>query len=219
MTDPSPPASGEQVPPPPDPIMPYQPPAPSPEYGPPSFQPEQAYQRGPSYLPGPSAAAGSAYQPGPSYQAHQQPFPGYQPDAPGQPGYPGMQPYVPAQQDQSYGAASYGYAQPPYDYGYGAPYGYPGGPQPSRPTDGFAIASLVLSCVSVIGLCTWGIGAVLGVLGAIFGHIARRRIRASGAGGESMALAGIIVGWIIAALGLLFLTFIIVMIATDSGTP
>lgn len=212
MTDPSPPAAGEPVPPPPDPIMPYQPPDPTAQPGPSAFQPEQAYQPGPSYLPG------SPYQPGPSYPGHQQPaapFPGYQPDAPG---YPGGQPYVPAQPDPSYGAAPYGYAQPPYDYGYGAPYGYAGGPQPSRPADGFAIASLVLSCVSVIGLCTWGIGAVLGVLGAIFGHIARRRIRVSGAGGDSMALAGIIVGWIIAALGLLFLTFIIVMIATDSSS-
>ena len=76
----------------------------------------------------------------------------------------------------------------------------------------------MVSCVSVIGLCTWGIGALLGVVGAIMGHVARRRIRASGAGGDSMALAGIIVGWIIAAIGLLFLTFFIVMIATDDSS-
>jgi hypothetical protein len=134
----------------------------------------------------------------------------YRPPPPDQ-----IQPYQPP---QPYGEAP-GYGPPqgyPYDYNYGAPYTYPGY-QIARPTDGFAIASLVVSCVSVLGLCMWGVGALLGVLGAIFGHVSRRRIRASGAGGARMALAGIIVGWSMAAIGLILLTVVIVMIAVDSG--
>ena len=91
-------------------------------------------------------------------------------------------------------------------------------PPRSQQTDGFAIASLVVSCVSILGLCTWGIGSLLGVLGAIFGHVARRRIRASGAGGSGVALAGIIVGWTIAAIGLLLVVVLIVMIATTDDS-
>lgn len=102
---------------------------------------------------------------------------------------------------------------PPYDYGYGPAYGHPGF-QPPRPTDGMAIASLVVSCVSVGGFCAWGVGALLGVLGAIFGHVARRRIRRSGAGGAGIALAGIIVGWVMAAIGVLVLTVLVVLVVT-----
>jgi hypothetical protein len=146
--------------------------------------------------------------------------------------YQPPQPYQQPQPDNPYHTQSpapygygqppqpYGYAQPqpqPYDYGYGAPaYGYPG-MQPPRPTDGFAIAALVISCVSVLGLCSWGIGSLLGILGAVFGHVARRRIRVSGANGSGMALAGIIVGWVMTGLSLLFITFFIVMVASDGG--
>ena len=57
-------------------------------------------------------------------------------------------------------------------------------------TNGLAIASLVLS---LVGLC--GIGSILAI---IFGTRARREIRNSqGAqGGDGLALAGIIIGWI-----------------------
>jgi hypothetical protein len=100
-----------------------------------------------------------------------------------------------------------GYPPPPY---YGAnpyyPYGYP-----RRETDGLAIASLVVSCAAVLGLCSYGVGGVLGIVGAILGHVARGRIRRTGQGGDGMALAGIIVGWaltvvcIVLALGLIYL--------------
>ena len=147
----------------------------------------------------------------------------YQPPGPGDPVPPQepVQPYQPPQMyqpDYSPYAAPYAYGpvqqQPPpyqYDYGYG---GYFGPPR-AQPTDGFAIASLVVSCFSIFGLCTWGIGSLLGVLGAIFGHVARRRIRTSGAGGSGVALAGIIVGWSIAAIGLILLTALIVGIAVS----
>ena len=126
------------------------------------------------------------------------------------------------QPDYSPYASPYAYGpvqgqQPPpyqYDYGYGGYFGPPRSPQ----TDGFAIASLVVSCVSILGLCASGVGSLLGVLGAVFGHVARRRIRTSGAGGSGVALAGIIVGWSIAAIGLLLLAVLVVMIATTDDS-
>jgi hypothetical protein len=75
---------------------------------------------------------------------------------------------------------------------------------PYNPYEGLAIAALVVSCAGVLGLCTYGVGGVLGLLGAIFGHVARRRIARNGTGGAGLALAGIIVGYILTGMFLLF---------------
>lgn len=108
-------------------------------------------------------------------------------------------------------AGGAGYPQP--GYGYGAPYDYFGQYPQARVTDGMAIASLVVSCAAVLSLCAWGIGGLLlGTLGAIFGHVAKRRIRDTGSGGDGLALAGIIVGWISAVLGLLVLGLMVAVI-------
>ena len=141
------------------------------------------------------------------------------PPGAGDPVPPPLDPFPPYQPGPSpFGVPQpYGYVGYPYDYGHGGAYGYLG-LQPPRGTDGMAIASLVVSCVSVAGLCAWGVGGLLGVLGAIFGHVARHRIRASGAGGAGMALAGIIVGWIAAALGLLLIALFVVLIVTTDGS-
>jgi hypothetical protein len=89
-----------------------------------------------------------------------------------------------------------GYASPPM-YGqpaYGQPaYGQPGYGQPifvNRPTNGMAIAALVCS---LAGLAVF----ISAPVGAILGHVARKQIRESGEQGDGMALAGIIVGWIL----------------------
>jgi hypothetical protein len=125
---------------------------------------------------------------------------------------------------QGYGTPqAQGYGLPPapgYDYGYpGSPYSYPNPPYaPGRPTDGMAIASLIVSCAGVLGLCIWGIGGLPGVVGAILGHVARRRIRTSGAGGAGLALAGIIVGWTITAIGAISLAAVIVLVVMDPST-
>jgi hypothetical protein len=123
------------------------------------------------------------------------------PDEPVQPYYP---PAVYQPQQQQY-------------YGYPTPYGYQPYP-PARPTEGLAIASLVVSCVSAFGLCAYGIGGLLGVLGAILGHVARRRIRVSGAEGGGMALAGVIVGWVAAALGVLAVVGFVLLITLSSDS-
>jgi hypothetical protein len=80
-----------------------------------------------------------------------------------------------------------------------SPYGYLP-VQPSPPTNGMAIAALVVACVGVLGLCAYGLGGWIGAIGAILGHVARRQIRERGDAGDGMALAGIIVGWIATAL-------------------
>ena len=112
----------------------------------------------------------------------------------------------------------YPYQPVAYPYGYADPYGYPGYPA-ARPTDGIAIASLVVSCVSVLGLCGYGIGGLLGIVGAILGHVARGRIRRTGADGDGMALAGIIVGWVATALGILIVAFFVVFLFLIGTAP
>ncbi len=122
--------------------------------------------------------------------------------------------------------------QPPVPPGYGYPpvpsydYGNPGGPSsypaypyaPVRPTEGLAIASLVVSCAGVLGLCFWSIGGVLGIVGAILGHAARRRIRTTGAGGAGLALAGIVVGWVVTALAAVGIAAVVALLVIEPGT-
>ncbi|MFC0528247.1 DUF4190 domain-containing protein [Phytohabitans kaempferiae] len=101
----------------------------------------------------------------------------------------------------------------PIPQGYAAPM-YPGYPYPpSPPTNGLAIAALVCS---LAGLAT----CISAPVGAILGHVARRQIRERGEGGDGLALAGIIVGWILTGLLLLLLAFyvVIIVIAINSET-
>jgi hypothetical protein len=73
-----------------------------------------------------------------------------------------------------------------------------------------AIVALILSLA----------GFIIGVsapVGAILGHIARRQIRETGEDGDGMALAAIIVGWIITGLVLLGCIIFVVLVATFGG--
>ena len=99
----------------------------------------------------------------------------------------GAQPYG----AQPYGAQPHGaqpYGPPPTPYGR-PPHGYPpyGHPVPRR-TNGFAVASMVLGI-----LWLYWIGSVLAL---VFGYIARSQIRERGEGGDGMAIAGIVLGWV-----------------------
>ena len=155
-----------------------------------------------TYPPPPGPDGVRPPPPDPPIQAYQPPPPPY----PQQYGY--QQPPV-----QGYGV------QPPpsYDYGNpGSPYSQPVYPYaPARPTEGLAIASLVVSCAGVLGLCAWGIGGVLGLVGAILGHLARRKIQQTGAAGAGLALAGIIVGWVGTAIGLASAVFLFSVLFTS----
>jgi hypothetical protein len=94
--------------------------------------------------------------------------------------------------------------------GYPAQGGYPGQAYPgygypaaAQPTNGLAIASMVVSIIGLLGLCGYGLGGYIGVVGALLGHAAKKRIRESGEGGDGMALAGIIMGWIATGIAVL----------------
>ena len=68
---------------------------------------------------------------------------------------------------------------------------------PAAPTtNGMAIASLVC------GVASFAVCGITAVLGIVFGHIARRQLRASGGRetGEGLALAGLIVSYAVVAL-------------------
>jgi hypothetical protein len=66
-----------------------------------------------------------------------------------------------------------------------------------------AVASLITSIAGVLTLFCYGVGIIAGIVGAILGHVARRRIRESGQDGAGLALSGIIIGWIATGLGIL----------------
>jgi hypothetical protein len=109
---------------------------------------------------------------------------------------------------------------PPSSGGYGYPqqpqggYGYQPPPQSSG-TNGFAIASLVCSLVGWI--C--GIGPILGL---VFGFVALGQIKQTGQGGRGMAIAGIVIGGVAIAVGLLLWILGAVLSTaphTDSGAP
>lgn len=89
---------------------------------------------------------------------------------------------------------------PPYAP-YPPPYGYPY--QPPRPTNGMAIAAMVCG---IVGVCS-----PLGILGVIFGTIAKRQIKETGEGGDGMATAGVVCGWIGIAATIVWIAYYIIM--------
>ncbi|GIJ25789.1 hypothetical protein Vqi01_09510 [Micromonospora qiuiae] len=127
-------------------------------------------------------------------------------------GYDPYQPTVQYQQTDPYAGAgpvpgtagAAGYPPPPQPgYGYPPPPGY-GFPQ--QQTNALAIVALVLSLIG-IGSC------ITAPIGAIMGHVAMRQIRETGEGGEGMAKAAIIVGWILTGLLALVIIGYVVAIA------
>ncbi len=82
-------------------------------------------------------------------------------------------------------------------------------PQSAAPrTEPMAVAALVVSLLGVLGLCAYGFGGLLGAVGAILGHVARRRIRARNGSAAGLATAAVTVGWIVFALGVLIAGFL-----------
>lgn len=75
----------------------------------------------------------------------------------------------------------------------------PAGP-PARPYNSWAVVSISFAASTVLG--TWFFG---GIVAAVTGHIARNQIRRTGEGGSSLALAGLIVGYVAIGLSLAFI--------------
>jgi len=126
---------------------------------------------------------------------------------------------VSGQQASPGGYPGGGYAPPGYPGGAYPGYGYPAA---AAPTNGMAIASMVVSIVAIVGLCGYGLGGLLGILGAILGHVSRKQIRERGENGDGMALAGIVMGWIATVIGVLaivgFVIFFVWIASQDPST-
>ncbi|TDC63322.1 DUF4190 domain-containing protein [Actinomadura sp. GC306] len=120
-------------------------------------------------------------------------------------------------------------AYDPYGYGSQDPYGQPaysqqpavqhhyyGSSAPvSAPTNGMATASLVCG---LIGFVACGLTSILAI---IFGHIAQSQIKRTGEGGHGMAVAGLILGYLISAGWIIFWFLYLLglaMFAAETGT-
>ncbi|MEU1370333.1 hypothetical protein ABZ454_29920 [Streptomyces sp. NPDC005803] len=111
----------------------------------------------------------------------------------------------------------YGYPAPPQSqYGYPAPQapqygGYPGyGGQPvwgaTGPSNGMGTAAMVLGILAICLFCVYGIpSVVLGTLALIFGIIGRKRAGRGEADNGGQALAGVILGSIGIAIGVIII--------------
>ncbi|MEU5870327.1 DUF4190 domain-containing protein [Glycomyces sp. NPDC047369] len=93
---------------------------------------------------------------------------------------------------------------PPYG-GYPPPYGYYP-PPPPPPMNGMAIAALVLG---IVGACN-----PIGVLGLIFGLIAKRQIAERGESGDGFATTGIVLGWIGVASIVFWILYVLFWVTT-----
>ncbi len=125
----------------------------------------------------------------PGQQPYQQPY-GQPPAYPQQPGYAQQQPGYP----QQYAQQGYGYAPPS--------------------NNSMALVSLIA------GIAGWVLVPVIGgIVAIITGHMAKKQIAQTGEGGSGMATAGLVLGYVGVALGILggiaFAVFIVA--AANSG--
>jgi hypothetical protein len=144
--------------------------------------------------------------PGPAYPP---PDPAYPPVPPP---YPAATPYPVTAPPAAYGGyGGYGgFSAPPSAY----QAVYPASPK----TNGLAVASMVVSLVSVVFLLCYGVGGAMGVVGAVLGHVSKRQIRARGEGGRGMATAGIVVGWCVTAIAV-GIVLLLVWVFRHIGDP
>jgi len=97
------------------------------------------------------------------------------------------------------------YPDPRYQHrGFPAPHPGTWYPPPPRRTNAMAVASMVVGILWI-----YWIGSILAL---IFGYVARHQIRRSGDGGNGMAIAGIVLGWI----GVGFLVLAIMAVAAGT---
>jgi hypothetical protein len=71
---------------------------------------------------------------------------------------------------------------------------------PYRPYNVWAVVSISFGASTVIG--TWFFG---GIVAVVTGHVARHQVRRTGEAGSSLALAGLIIGYVAIGLSLAFI--------------
>lgn len=124
----------------------------------------------------------------------------YRPEDPNQQQQQNPAPYPPEQYPGQYQQQ---YQPGPYPQQYPPPYAH------TPPSNGMAVASLVLG---ILGLVLWLVfGWVLSIVAVILGHVAKSQIDQSrGAqGGRGMAIAGLVMGWIGVAFAVIFIVLIV----------
>jgi len=184
----------------------------------------------------PDSPHGISYPPQPEGQQPGQPGWG-QPD-PSQPSQHGQPPYEqqygqpqygqPQYGQQQYGQPQYGqpqygqpgYGQQPYGAqpGYGA--GYPGAP---APTEGKALASMIVGIVSLVLACGYGIGLLGSPVALFLGRSSMKTIDASQGqlGGRGMAKAGFIlgiIGTVLLVLTIIAVVVIVIVVVSNSDS-
>ncbi|WP_308009904.1 DUF4190 domain-containing protein [Curtobacterium oceanosedimentum] len=141
------------------------------------------------------------------YAAPQQPYGQQQqnPYAQQQNSY-GQQQNPYAQQQNPYAAPHNPYAQQQYT---ADPAAYQ--PYAQRPkTNTLAILSIVFGLAAIP---MWFLAILLGPAGAILGHVALGKIKQNGEAGRGLALTGIISGWVMTGIWLIWVAFIIFLAA------
>lgn len=86
----------------------------------------------------------------------------------------------------------------------------PNQPNQNGSGSGFAIASMVLGILSLVGACCYGLGVILAIIGLILGIISLKQQRP----GKGMAIAGVITSGLGILCGI-FWILVIVGIATS----
>lgn len=97
--------------------------------------------------------------------------------------------------------------------GYGVPATGPYVVYPQPKTNGMAVASMVVSIVGALLMVCYGVGGLLGAVGAVLGHISRRQIRERSESGDGMAIAGIVVGWVSFGLSVVIIGLFVALFA------
>ena len=87
--------------------------------------------------------------------------------------------------------------------------------RPAPPTDGMAVTAFVTSLVALVTATFCGVTILGAPVGALLGHLALRRIAASGAQGRGLALAGIILGWLGTAVVLVGIAVVVGLVAAS----
>ncbi|UQI47613.1 DUF4190 domain-containing protein [Streptomyces sp. HU2014] len=120
-----------------------------------------------------------------------------------------------------YGAPPYGgpvpYGQVPYQpgsYGYPVPAFYGEDPRAMGSDSGFGVAALVLGIVGTVMSVTVLFGALLGILGVIFGAIGRSKVKNGRAFNGGQALTGLILGALAFVLSAVML-FVYISVSDD----
>lgn len=116
--------------------------------------------------------------------------------------YPPTSPYQPP----SYG----NYPPPAYQQ-------FPGyAPPPVRNYDGKAIASIVLSGLSVPLLLCYGAGGLFALAGIIFGVLSLRSLKTSGQQGHGLALSGVWIGVGVLVISVVFWVLALIALSVNS---